>query len=69
MFLIGYVYHNELRMLDSAKVAYERFLSEYPNHEMAISAQFELNTLGKPPEELVPKDEAPDATVAQGKGK
>jgi len=68
MFLIGYVYHNELRMLDSAKVAYERFLKAYPNHEMAISAQFELNTLGKPPEDLVPNDDAQTPTVAQGKG-
>jgi tetratricopeptide (TPR) repeat protein len=68
MFLIGYVYHNELRMLDSAKVAYERFLSAYPNHEMAISAQFELNTLGRPPEELVPAEESPAPAVAKGKG-
>jgi len=68
MFLIGYVYHNELQMLDSAKVAYERFLNTYPDHEMAISAQFELNTLGKPPEDLVPKEDAQTPTVAQGKG-
>lgn len=68
MFLIGYVYHNELRMLDSAKVAYERFLSAYPNHEMAISAQFELNTLGRPPEELVPAEGSPAPAAAQGKG-
>jgi len=67
LFLIGYIYHNELHKLDSAKVAYERFLQKYPNHEMAISAQFELNTLGKPPEELVPKDEVAQPKVAHGK--
>jgi outer membrane assembly lipoprotein YfiO len=53
MFLIGYIYNNELGNSDSARVAYERFLQKYPDHEMAASAQFELNSLGKKPEELV----------------
>lgn len=54
MFLIGYLYNNELHNIDSAGAAYRRFLAKYPDHEMALSAQFELNNLGKPPEELLP---------------
>jgi TolA-binding protein len=62
LFLIGYLYNNELHNFDSAAVAYRKFLEKYPQHEMAPSAQFELNTLGKPPEELLspapgPKEE------------
>ena len=55
MFLIGYLYNNELHQVDSAGAAYRRFLDKYPTHEMALSAQFELNTLGKSPEELLGK--------------
>jgi len=54
MFLIGYIYNNQLGNVDSARAAYQRFLEKYPQHEMAVSAQFELNNLGKSPEELLP---------------
>jgi len=53
MFLVGYLYNNEVHNLDSAGAAYRRFLEKYPENEMASSAQFELNTLGKSPEELL----------------
>jgi TolA-binding protein len=61
MFLIGYIYNNELHNLDSAASAYRRFLEKYPTSEMAMSAQFELNTLGKSPEELISGRDAKDA--------
>lgn len=54
MFLVGYIYNNELHQLDSAEAAYKRFLQKYPDNEMAPSAQFELSTLGKPPDQLLP---------------
>jgi outer membrane protein assembly factor BamD (BamD/ComL family) len=54
MFLIGYLYNNELHDIDSAASAYRRFLERYPDSEMATSARFELNTLGKSPEEALP---------------
>jgi len=56
MFLIGYIYNNELLNLDSAAAAYRRFLQKFPDNEMASSAQFELNNLGKSPEELLPPE-------------
>ena len=58
MFLTGYLYNNELRNLDSAGAAYRRFLEKFPHHEMAMAAQFELNNLGKTPEEMLQKDVA-----------
>jgi TolA-binding protein len=57
MFLTAFLYNNELKNLDSAKVFYQRFLATYPNDEMASSAQFELNNLGKSPDEILPKPE------------
>ncbi len=54
MFLVGYIYNNELHQLDSAEAAYKRFLEKYPDNEMAPSAQFELSTLGKSPDQLLP---------------
>ncbi|MBA4311971.1 MAG: hypothetical protein C0417_05015 [Chlorobiaceae bacterium] len=49
LFLSGFIYNNELHLLDSAKIAYETFLQKYPDHELAASAHFELETLGKDP--------------------
>jgi TolA-binding protein len=57
LFLVGYIYNNELHNLDSAAAAYRLFLQKYPTNEMAMSAQFELNTLGKTPEELVAREQ------------
>lgn len=62
MFMIGYIYNNNLNMLDSASAAYKRFLERFPESELATSAQYELNTLGKKPEELLSPDPAPAQT-------
>ena len=55
MFLVGYLFNNELHNIDSAAAAYRRFLAKFPNNEMAMSAEFELNNLGKSPDEFLPK--------------
>jgi outer membrane protein assembly factor BamD (BamD/ComL family) len=65
MFLIGYLYNNELHNTDSAAAAYKRFLERYPDSEMATSARFELNTLGKSPEEALPIPPEPVAKRAK----
>ena len=62
LFLTGFLYHNELKNLDSAKVFYQRFLAKYPQHEMAASAQFELQNLGKSPDEILPKPVVAETT-------
>ena len=60
MFLVGFIYNNNLQMIDSAGIAYTDFLSKFPNHELALSARFELQNLGKSPNEII----APDKNVA-----
>ena len=49
LFLTGFVFNNELHMLDSARIVYETFLQKYPDNDLAASAKFELETLGKDP--------------------
>lgn len=68
LFMVGYLYHNELHNLDSAAAAYNRFLERFPRHEMALSAKFELENLGKSPEELLSNvvREPEPAVAAQG---
>ena len=48
-------------MIDSARRVYQIFLEKYPSHELATSARFELETLGKDPSSLLRID-----TVAAG---
>ncbi len=67
MFLMGYLYNNELHNLDSAAAVYRRFLTLFPSHELALSAQFELQTLGKSPEVLLPSDHPNTASAGTTK--
>ncbi len=63
MFLIGFIYNNELRNVDSARIAYEEFLRRYPDNTMASSARFELDNLGKKPDEIIKPDSKSGATT------
>ena len=69
LFLTAFLYHNELKNLDSAKAFYQRFLEKYPNHEMAMSAQFELQNLGKSPDEILPKPTVAETPPPKSAGK
>ena len=69
VFLIGFLYHNELKNLDSARVFYQHFLAKYPDHEMATSAQFELQNLGKSPDEILPKPVVTETSKPKPAGK
>ncbi len=53
MFLIGFIYNNNLNMHDSARVAYQAFVEKYPHHDLTSSAEFELQTLGKSPDQVL----------------
>lgn len=66
LFMVGYLYNNQLGRSDSAAVAYKKFLRLYPQNELATSAQFELETLGKKPEELLPAQPGKNAAAAPG---
>ena len=53
LFMIGYVQSNELRDYNKAKIVYQEFLEKYPNSELAVSVKFELDNMGKSPEDLI----------------
>lgn len=53
IFLAAFIYNNELHNIDSAKILYETFLQRYPEHELAASAKFEIQNLGKDPGEAL----------------
>ena len=57
MFLTGFLMNNELHKFDSARVLYEAFLQRYPGHDLAVSAKYELETLGKDPTQFLPRDD------------
>jgi outer membrane protein assembly factor BamD (BamD/ComL family) len=67
MFLVGFLYNNQLHNLDSAAAAYTAFLAKYPESQYATSARFELSTLGKPLEDLLPKSPIPEKPAAPKK--
>lgn len=52
LFMIGYIYANELNDLTKAKECYTEFIKKYPDHILAPSAQWELDNLGKPLDEI-----------------
>jgi TolA-binding protein len=52
-FLIGFIYNNELKNTDSAKAAYEFYISRYPTSPMIESARFELSNLGREPADIL----------------
>jgi TolA-binding protein len=61
LFLTGFIFNNELHNIDSARMAYQMFLEKYPNHDLARSAKFELETLGKDPTAVLHNDIIPKA--------
>ncbi|MFC1477098.1 tol-pal system YbgF family protein [candidate division KSB1 bacterium] len=52
VFMIGYLNANHLQDYATAKIYYERLIAEFPDHGFVPSAQFELEHLGKSPEDL-----------------
>ncbi len=67
MFLIGFIYNNNLNMHDSARVAYQAFVEKYPHHDLTASAQFELETIGKTPGEVLKQQMASEPKPAKKK--
>ncbi len=54
LFMLGFVYENDLADLPKAKSIYESFLQKYPNDpDFADDAQTALKMLGKTPEEII----------------
>jgi TolA-binding protein len=59
-FLLAFVYDNDLKQKDSAKIFYKSFLEKNPNHQLAPSAKASLDQIemGLSDEELVKMFEA-----------
>lgn len=47
-FLQGFTLAEEVGDIEAAKAAYARFLVEFPDSDLAESARYEINNLGKP---------------------
>ncbi len=47
-FMAGFLLANNTDRLDEARKDYERFLKDYPDHELSMAVNFELENLGKP---------------------
>jgi TolA-binding protein len=56
LFMAGFVQANELQDFDGATETYNTFLKNYPEHELAASAQEELDNMGLTPEEVLQKN-------------
>ena len=67
LFLAGFLMNNEIHNIDSAKMFYERFVRQYPTHELAASAKYELESLGKDPGDLLRKNVTTDTSPADQK--
>ncbi len=59
-FLLAFVYDNDLKQKDSAKIFYKEFLEKFPNHQLAPSAKASLDQIemGISDEDLVKMFEA-----------
>jgi TolA-binding protein len=58
LFMAGFISANELHNYEAATIIYLQFLKEYPNNELAASAQAELDNMGLSPEEILKKNMA-----------
>lgn len=65
LFLVGYIYNNNLQLHDSAKIFYQQFLEKYPNHDLAPTVTFELETLGKDPGQVLLEREQHQHTMTK----
>jgi TolA-binding protein len=53
LFMAGFVSSEMLKDYDAATLYYKRFMKIYPDHELVVSVQEEINNLGKTPEEIL----------------
>ena len=52
LFMLGFIYANDLKKYDLAKQYYTEFIKKYPKNELVDDAQYEIENLGKDPNEL-----------------
>ena len=47
LFMVGYIYHNNLQQFSDALLVYEQFKNEYPNDELITSVDYEIDLINK----------------------
>ncbi|MFZ0390745.1 MAG: outer membrane protein assembly factor BamD [Calditrichia bacterium] len=52
LFMVAFINANYIQNYEKAKEYYSKFLQKYPNHELASSAKYELENLGKNPDDM-----------------
>lgn len=65
-FMVGYINANELKNFEKAREYYNLFLERYPNDDLATAAKYELENMGKSPDELPFLNEEPPADQSSG---
>lgn len=63
LFAKGFIYNDKIGDTAQARVAYEQFLTQYPDHQMVQAAQTEIQLLGVPAEEWLKRIEAADSAA------
>ena len=53
LFMAAFITANDLKNYKEATLLYEQFLKEYPDNDLASSAQAELDNMGLSPEEIL----------------
>lgn len=53
LFLVAFIYENNLQNFGKAKELYEAFIERYPDHDFADDAAISIQNMGKTPEELI----------------
>lgn len=61
LFMKAFVLENQAMKYDQAKEVYEKFIAEFPNHDMADDAEYSIKNMGKSPEELIREFEIQDS--------
>jgi len=63
LFMIAFVYENQLANYEKAKEYYQKFMSQYPGHDLYDDAEASIKNMGKPLDQLIQEFEA--ANVAE----
>lgn len=69
LFMLGFINANDVKDFDNAQKYYSEFLKKYPDHELAFSAKYELENLGKDINELSIFKEIESDTTAEASAK
>lgn len=68
LFLKAFILENQAQNYDEARITYELFIEEFPNHEMVDDAQYSIKNMGKSAEELIREFEIQDSIRAAEQG-